>query len=143
MLPSGCAGVGHAGRDGIDSSPNGYLAFDAVDFAGVVRRGGHERAAADRGRFALGIGADDRDRAGGVLIKRQDFQIVLKEFLGAAKDYHVNAHFYSTEEAHLPFTVKGAEGRYFIAHINRLRAPTYSFPFEVGGRLAEICGSAL
>ena len=73
MLPSGCAGVGHAGRDGIDSSPNGYLAFDAVDFAGVLRRGGHERAAADRGRFALGIGADDRDRAGGVLIQRARF----------------------------------------------------------------------
>src|ERR1700738_1529476 len=49
MLASGCAGVGHARRNVIDSRPNGYLPVVPADFAGVVRRGGPERAAPDVG----------------------------------------------------------------------------------------------
>lgn len=45
------------------------------------------------------------------------YRLALKQFLSTMKDYHVSASFYSTESSSLPFTVAGAEGRYFITQL--------------------------
>ncbi len=37
------------------------------------------------------------------------------------KDYHVDVTFFSTEQASLPFSVRGVEGRYFIDWLDPLR----------------------
>lgn len=73
----------------------------------------------------------------------KDFQIALKEVLASIKDYHVNVHYFSTEQAFLPFTVKGADGHYFISYIDRAKAPTYIFPFEVGDEIITFGGEPI
>lgn len=45
------------------------------------------------------------------------YRQTLKQFLMTMQDYHVSASFYSTESSSLPFTVAGAEGRYFITQL--------------------------
>lgn len=52
----------------------------------------------------------------------KDYQIILKEFFQSPKDYHVSALFYSTEAAYLPFTVKSANKRYFVVHVDNSQA---------------------
>ncbi|NGX53919.1 MAG: hypothetical protein K1000chlam4_00640, partial [Chlamydiae bacterium] len=49
----------------------------------------------------------------------KNFHVILKELFNSACDYHVGILFYSTEEAYLPFMVKGAQGRYYIVHVDR------------------------
>lgn len=44
-------------------------------------------------------------------------QHILRELFTSTADYHVGIHFYSTEEAFLPFGVAEAEGRYFFAEV--------------------------
>jgi hypothetical protein len=53
----------------------------------------------------------------------------------ATKDYHVEVVFYSTEAASLPFTIRGAEGRYFIDWIDPLRLPPSHYSVQVGDEL--------
>lgn len=53
----------------------------------------------------------------GITIK--DYQVIVKKFFNSSQDHHVEAFFYSTESARLPFRIKSAEGRYFISAINR------------------------
>lgn len=70
-------------------------------------------------------------------ITTKQFQLIVHEFVCTMKDYHVDVMFYSTEAATLPFTVKGAEGRYFIDWIDPLRlAPSY-YPIRVGDELVQ------
>ena len=71
----------------------------------------------------------------------KDFHTILKEFFNSTKDYHVGIQFYSTEEAALPFVVKGAEGRYFISHIFRSALPHYICPMEAGDEILSFGGS--
>lgn len=61
-----------------------------------------------------------------------DYQHILKDFIDSSKDYHVGYYFYHTERAKLNFTVRGAEGRYFISYIDRSKLPESAFPFNVG-----------
>lgn len=58
----------------------------------------------------------------------KEFHQIVRKFLGSLKDYHVQANFYSTEYATLPFTIKEAENRYFIEWIDPQR-----FPFSLYG----------
>lgn len=67
----------------------------------------------------------------------REYHRVLKRFFNQARDYHVGVRFYATEEASLPFLVKGAEGRYFVAHIDREILPYSKFPFAVGDEILE------
>lgn len=70
-------------------------------------------------------------------ISIKKFHQILRRFLGTARDYHVDVLFYSTEEATLPFTIKGAQGRYFIDWIDSVRLPSSHFPIHVGDELLE------
>lgn len=54
-------------------------------------------------------------------IQVKDFQQILKGFTDSVGDYHVSLRFYSTEMSNLPFLLKSAHGRYFIAAVNRPR----------------------
>lgn len=57
---------------------------------------------------------------------------ILMEFVYSMRDYHVSIRFDSTEEAKLPFAVRGAEGRFFIVEIDRTKLGYNVFPFNVG-----------
>lgn len=81
----------------------------------------------------------------------KDCQIILRDFCNTARDYHVGLVFFSTENASLPFMVKGAQGRYFICHIDReLSAHSFffsegesAFPFEVGDEVITFDGQPI
>ncbi|MBI5209067.1 MAG: protease-like activity factor CPAF [Elusimicrobia bacterium] len=68
------------------------------------------------------------------------FQSLLADFVAAMRDYHVSIGFYSTEKAKLPLLVMGAEGKYYIAYINRSLLPKESFPFREGDEIVEFGG---
>jgi hypothetical protein len=65
----------------------------------------------------------------------KQFQVIVKDFLRSMRDYHIQVAFWATEQAHLPFTVDTAEGRFFICDIDRSKLPESSFPFQVGDEL--------
>ncbi len=62
----------------------------------------------------------------------KDFQKILTQFFLSMKDYHVSISYFSTEAASLPLTIKGAEGRYFLAYIDRTKLTEAAFPFAIG-----------
>ena len=65
----------------------------------------------------------------------KEFHRILRDFCHSMKDYHVSIYFHSTEQAHLPFDVMGAEGRYFVSHIDESVLSKSVFPFEVGDEI--------
>lgn len=69
------------------------------------------------------------------LLGTRDYQYLLSHLFQSARDYHTSISFFATEAASLPFSVKGAEGRYFIVYINREKLSKDTFPFEVGDEL--------
>lgn len=73
-------------------------------------------------------------------LTQADAREILKNFIYAMKDYHTSISFISTEAATLPFTVKGAEDRFFIAYIDRSKLSEASFPFHVGDELVSFGG---
>ncbi len=68
---------------------------------------------------------------------------IIKQFIYSTKDYHVSVRFFSTESATLPFSVRSAEGRVFIAYIDRDKLPVMSFPFDVGDELLQFEGKPI
>lgn len=71
------------------------------------------------------------------LFGTNDYQKLLNHLFQSARDYHTSISFFRTEAASLPFTVKGADGRYFIVYINRDKLSKDAFPFEVGDELVQ------
>lgn len=69
-----------------------------------------------------------------------DYQRLLKKFAKSTKDYHVRFLFHSTEKAELPFTVLGANGRYFFIEIDQNKLSPYFFPINVGDELITFDG---
>ncbi len=65
---------------------------------------------------------------------------ILKNFIYSMRDYHVSIRFFSTGTASLPFSVRSAEGRVFIAYIDRNKLSPISFPFNLGDELLEFEG---
>lgn len=57
---------------------------------------------------------------------------ILMDFVYSMRDYHVSIRFLSTEQAKLPFLVRSAEGRFFIAHIESNKVNRTVFPFSIG-----------
>lgn len=70
----------------------------------------------------------------------KEYQRVLRKFLSTSRDYHVTVKFESTEAASLPFSIKGADGRFFIIDIDRPRLSLASFPFMLGDELIAFDG---
>lgn len=68
-------------------------------------------------------------------ISVKEYQRKVLDFLRSTRDYHVKAIYHSTEEATLPFTVKSAEGKYFITSIDRSRLSSRVYKFSVGDEL--------
>ncbi len=73
-------------------------------------------------------------------ITLKQFQQIVRDFLGSVQDYHVGVIFFSTESATLPFTIKGANGRYFIQSIDMQRLSPDVYPIEVGDEVIEFNG---
>lgn len=69
-----------------------------------------------------------------------DYHVIVNEFFRSTRDYHVGVQFYSTEHSSLPFTVKSAEGRYYLTYIDRSLLPQNFFPAEVGDELVLFDG---
>lgn len=69
---------------------------------------------------------------GAETITPKEFHRILRDMCHSMQDYHVKIRFFSTEEAQLPFNVKGADGRFFISYIDRSQASESVFPFQVG-----------
>ena len=71
-------------------------------------------------------------------ITESEFQDLLTDLIQATRDFHVSIHFYSTEEARLPFQVMGSGDRYFIVFVDRKKVPAGSLPgLEIGNEVLE------
>lgn len=73
-------------------------------------------------------------------ISIKDFHKIVKALFNSTRDYHVGVQFTSTERSFLPFSVKGAEGKYFFSYIDREKLPLNSFPFKIGDELVTFSG---
>ncbi|OGR46394.1 MAG: hypothetical protein A2X37_07650 [Elusimicrobia bacterium GWA2_66_18] len=73
-------------------------------------------------------------------ITTRRFQDLLTAFVAAMRDYHVSISYHSTERTRLPFLVTGAEGKHFLAYIDREKLPLKIFPFRVGDEVVAFDG---
>lgn len=73
-------------------------------------------------------------------ITTRGFQDVLTTFVASMRDYHVSISYNSTERAKLPFLVAGAEGKHYLAYIDREKLPMKLFPFRVGDEVVAFDG---
>jgi hypothetical protein len=66
-------------------------------------------------------------------LTQADAVVIFKNFVYAMKDYHTSISFMGTEAAKLPLVLgMAADGRFFIAAIDRTRLPEGTFPFHEG-----------
>jgi len=72
------------------------------------------------------------------LISIKEYRKIVKEFLYSTQDCHVGVIFSSTEVANLPFSIKGAEGRYFITWIDDEMESSSLLNAEVGDEILSI-----
>lgn len=63
------------------------------------------------------------------------FQKIVRDFFSGMRDQHSFARFHATEEAELPFLVKGANNRYFISHINKGCLASSVYQISIGDEL--------
>lgn len=68
----------------------------------------------------------------------KDFQVILKNFLGSLKDYHVGIHFISTESATLPFNITTHKNRFFVSRVYKLLSPKIPLTLERGDEILSI-----
>jgi len=76
-------------------------------------------------------------------ISVKDFQEVYRDLFASLKDYHVSAHFYSSECAFLPFELKKIKGRYLVTSINRKHLPQGKYPFCIGDEITHFNGKPI
>jgi len=70
----------------------------------------------------------------------KEFFQVVTTFVNSTKDYHVGCRFQVTESSSLPFSVKSANGRYFVRVINEKKLDLKIFPINIGDELLSING---
>lgn len=68
-------------------------------------------------------------------ITLKDYHQVVKDFLGSMNDYHVSVSFSSTESASLPFSIKGAEGHYYISSIDTDKLTPNYYAIAIGDEI--------
>ena len=68
------------------------------------------------------------------------YHAILRRFFDSMQDYHVSIGFTQTEAAKLPFTVREADGRYFIVWIDRELFSEAAFPFSIGDEIITFNG---
>lgn len=73
-------------------------------------------------------------------ITTRQFQDLLAALVASMRDYHVSISFHSTESSKLPFQVAGAEGRYYLTHIDREKLPLSAFRFRMGDEVVSFNG---
>ncbi|MEK7382651.1 MAG: protease-like activity factor CPAF, partial [Elusimicrobiota bacterium] len=73
-------------------------------------------------------------------ITTRQFQDLLAKLAASMRDYHVGISFSLTESSKLPFQVIGAEGRYYLAYIDREKLPLNAFPFKMGDEVVRFDG---
>lgn len=73
----------------------------------------------------------------------RDYQCLVKKFFRSTHDYHVVPFFFSTERSILPFTVKGAGGRFFIIDIDTDKLSPRQFPIQIGDELISFGGKPI
>lgn len=71
-------------------------------------------------------------------ITLKDYHEILVHLFNSPKDYHVGIYFHSTEAAALPFRVRGAEGRYFVAWVHP--EVEEGFPLRKGDEIISFGG---
>ncbi|MBN9377977.1 MAG: hypothetical protein BGO14_00640 [Chlamydiales bacterium 38-26] len=65
----------------------------------------------------------------------QDFHGIVKKIFASLRDFHVNVSFFTTESAYLPIQIRGAEGRYFIVHVDKKQLSPQLFPIKPGDEI--------
>lgn len=70
-------------------------------------------------------------------ITTKQFQQIVRDFVKSMKDYHVDVLFFSTEEASLPFSVKGIQGKYFVDWVDPIRLSASCYGIRPGDELLE------
>jgi hypothetical protein len=70
----------------------------------------------------------------------RDAREIFKNFIYAMKDYHTSISFVSTEQATLPFTIKGTDSKFYLVYIDRDKLPPATFPFSVGDEVVSFDG---
>ena len=73
-------------------------------------------------------------------ITTRQYQDLLAKMVASMRDYHVSISFNSTESSKLHFQVIGAEGRYYLAYIDREKLPLEVFPFKTGDEVVGFDG---
>lgn len=71
-------------------------------------------------------------------ISQHDFHAILHNFFKSLHDYHTTVQFLDRAVANLPFTIRGAENRYFISYVEK--ELEYLYPLEVGDELLSVNG---
>ncbi len=73
-------------------------------------------------------------------ITTRGYQDLLAKLVASMRDYHVSISFNSTESSKLPFQVARAEGRYYLAYVDREKLPKEAFPFQTGDEVVSFNG---
>lgn len=71
----------------------------------------------------------------------KDYQRIVRDFLKSTQDFHVSIAFYSTEKAYLPFIIKSAENRFFIAALDKTKLT--SGQLQVGDEILAFNGQPI
>lgn len=70
----------------------------------------------------------------------KEYQHIVGSFLQSMNDVHVKGSFYSTEASMLPFTMRTAEGRFFISAVHHKLAEKYPDILHVGDEVISFDG---
>lgn len=76
-------------------------------------------------------------------ISIKSYQTIIKNFFNSLLDYHVKVIFHSYEWAELPFTIKSANGCYFISAVDRSRLPPGAGKIQVGDEILSFDGISI
>ncbi len=71
-------------------------------------------------------------------LSTSDYHRIVKDFIRSSQDYHVGCQFDMNEKSRLPFSVKSANGRYFVYSISSEHLDTNVFPIKLGDELISI-----